>query len=308
MVSVSTVLAAYALFSFLVPQRFFPAGSLPITDGVTRLHYSAYTYYFSQFIPLLWVWMLRVRGSAARIAILFLSGLEIALVLLSGLRAAWIAMLLGLVVYLASRSARLAPVVGTIAVGLTALIMLGPQSVAERISMTAGSTDVGLTGRLDELQTVWLPLIQQHPFGLGTGTFSSSASLRWQPVFGPLNFQFAQNGVTHNGYLEVLAELGPGGFVAYIVLLAAALRKILKNRKVLRNGLTQGLNTVALAQLVSYCAIGFFTPVPILFPVNMYFYLFLGLIVVLPRIDNGLTQEPRATVLADPAAERVKGR
>jgi O-antigen ligase len=287
MMVVSAILSVYALFSFLVPQSFFPPGALAITDGATRLHYSSYTYYFSQLVPLFWLSLaLVVKDGVTRIMIAIASGIEVALVALSGLRAAWIALLISGLVFLVWRRKGLLPVAFALGIATSILLLIGPQDVINRIGVTGTAADLGFTGRLDELQTVWFPLIQQHPLGLGTGAFSSSASLHWQSVFGELDFAFTRNGVTHNGYLEVLGELGVVGFAIYLALLAAIVNQVLKNFRILKGTLTRGINTLALGVVLSYCVIGLFTPAPILFPVNVYFWLFAGVAAALPRIDQ----------------------
>jgi O-antigen ligase len=300
MAASGVVLAAYGLFSYLVPQSFFPANPesiLPsIADGATRLHYSGYTYFLAQFAPLLWLAaMLVFRKPSVRVLVTGASGLAIALVAISGLRAAWIALLITGATYFASRGQRRLSAVVALAASVLVVLLLGTDTLFSRVLVTGDPSNISFVGRIQEIQTVWIPLISQHPWGLGTGTFSSSASSSWQSVFGTMTFQFTQGGVTHNGYMEILGELGVIGFLIYLWLLAAVLVQTLRNGRALTSPLARGLNAVCLGQLLAYCAINFLTPAPILFPVNVYFFAFAGLAAALPHVEAEVTGAGAAT-------------
>ena len=286
----------YGLFAFLGPQDLFPYDPLStgnqIADGPTRLHFSPFTYFFVEVIPLLWLTATSMaRRRLVQFGVLAISALAIGLVALSQLRQAWLGLLAAVVVCAVWSRRRLAIAAAAFA-GLGAALLVSPDSIITRLVNTGSSNDIGFTGRVAEAQSVWLPLLSQHPFGLGTGTFSSSAAAYWQPILGSFTFAYTTRGVTHNGYFEVMAEVGILGFLVYLWLILAVFVQVFRNRKVLRDPLARSVNTVILAQLVVYCVINFFTPAAILFPVNAYFFIFAGIAAVLPHLDRGRVTDP----------------
>jgi O-antigen ligase len=301
-------LTGYGFFAFLVPQTFFPydptVNVIRIWDGTTRLHFSGYTYLLAQIMPMLWLAAHALAGSrVVRIALFAVSTLTAVLLALSELRAAWLAAAVATAVYLGWRGRHIVPAAIAVAGAIAIAVVVWPD-VLSRVSITGSRTDIGFTGRIYELQAFWFPLLSQHPWGLGTGTFSSSASASWQAITGSFTFSydsFGATGVTHNGFLEIFGELGVVGFAVYVWLIGAIAIEGFANFRRLRTPLERGLNAICLGQVASYCALNFFVPAPVLFPVNFYFFLSAGLIVALRNIAIAEGQSEH-----DPIADRLE--
>jgi O-antigen ligase len=229
------------------------------------------------------------------------SGTALALVAVGGLRSAWLAALATTAVFLTWRRPGIAATVAGVSIAVGVVVILGADFVFTRVAVTGASQDIGTTGRIQEIQSVWIPLVLSHPLGMGTGTFTSTASSAYQSILGPLSFSYLDKGVGHNGYFEAMAEFGVVGFVAYIWLIVAILGQLLRNRGLLRSELAIGVNSLALGVVISYCVMNFFTPALILFPANVYFFVCAGLAVALPRIDAASHHE------RDPASETPPG-
>jgi O-antigen ligase len=306
--AVMTVMIGYALFSFIAPAAFFPydpSGTGPqITDGFTRLHYGSFTVFFAQLAPVLWITAaLVVRRRWLKIILVVTSALALALVAVAGLREAWLEALAAAAVFITWRRPGIAATVLGVSVAVGAVLILGADFVFVRLALTGASQDVGTTGRLSEIQSVWIPLVLSHPLGLGTGTFTSTASSTYQSIVGPLNFTYLNKGVGHNGYFEATAEFGVLGGAAYIWLIVAILREFLGNRRRLRSQLALGVNALALGVVISYCVMNLFTPALITFPANVYFFVCAGLAAALPQIEAADPQRNQAALEPPPGLQ-----
>ena len=289
--SCGAILAAYAVFSFLAPQSTFPfdpqGTGTQITDGVTRLHFAAYTVFFATMLPVTW-WAAELLSGRriTRAALGLVAIVQVAVIVVSGLRATWVAAAAVAMVNVGANVRRLAVVPLLAVVALVAVVLVGgDNTLVSRVATTGSSGDIGFTGRLSELQNVWIPLISAHPLGLGTGTFTSTASSTWQSVVGTLQFSYLAKGVGHNGYLEILAEQGIIGFAAYLALIGTVFGVLLNNQGRLTRPVLKAVNRLALGQVIGYSLLNFLMPAPILFPVNVYFFVSAGLAVAVRRVE-----------------------
>jgi len=285
------VLAVYAVFSFLVPQSTFPFDPLgtgtQIVDGATRLHFAAYTVFFATMLPVTWWCGELVPGRRLlHLGLGLVAIVQIVVLLVSGLRAAWVAAAAVVLINIGANVRRIVVIPVLAVVALAAVVLVGgDNTLISRVATTGSSTDIGFTGRLSELQNVWIPLISAHPLGLGTGTFTSTASSTWQSVVGTLQFSYLAKGVGHNGYLEILAEQGIIGFAAYLALIGTVFGVLLNNERRLTRPVLKAVNRLALGQVIGYSLLNFLMPAPILFPVNVYFFVSAGLAVAVRRVE-----------------------
>jgi len=91
--------------------------------------------------------------------------------------------------------------------------------------LAAGKIESTSTGRLD----IWrysIEMIRDYPFGSGGGTYEKLSAQYIPAELMPYGYDYRSS---HNTYLKVLVELGPFGFIAFILVISANILILLKN-------------------------------------------------------------------------------
>lgn len=150
-------------------------------------------------------------------------GLLVLALSLTFVRSSWLALAVGLVVYAAAVRGRAAgKLVGVIAVCVFALVVAGgsnptTQAFTERVtSLGQLSEDESAQDRLDFTGEV-LPRAAEQPLGVGVGQAGLSVQLEEQDSEQSI-------GTPDNGYLALLYQLGPFGFLLVAIAMARCAR------------------------------------------------------------------------------------
>lgn len=256
-------------FSFLNPRGFAPN----IVAGA-----------IAPIVPLALAWT-TMQGRVRRAVLTGTALVLLAVIILTQSRGA----LLGLVVafgilsvWHVPRLIWLAPVVALVLV--LGLIYIGPAHLAEIVLVSDSNGSAG--GRL-ELWDRALRMFQDFPFtGIGLGTFESTV-LTLFPLL--QNNPGAPVPHAHNLYLEMGADFGVGGFVAFLGLVTAALGTAMQNVKRARTRFDSVLAIGLLAGYVTFLLHSVLDAVAVSTKVAVVIWMLLALIVAQART---LRREP----------------
>lgn len=214
--------------------------------------------YLVLLCPLALVAMAGGRRWLQRAGLLLLSG-TLAGIVLTQQRGAWVALLAQLVFWAAiglrgrwrPAAARRLVLGGALAVGLSALVVIGAGAALEQLWARAGDVESGLTPRL----AVWevaVELVSERPLlGWGLGAWVPAHDLARPHDGSPSRFR----GTSHNLYLHLAAERGVLGLASLALLAWAAgacLRRPAEGQETLALTLAVSLVGLAAYGLIQY--------------------------------------------------------
>lgn len=165
-------------------------------------------------VPIALVWTILQRGRALQFIAAALACVLVAVTLLTQSRGALLALTTACVLLPFLRSPRRLWLVPALLIPLVALVfVLGPSNVIE---MIMASDTQGSAGERVELWDRALRMMRDFPFtGIGLGLFESTVLALYPPFYSPPDAPLPH---AHNLYLEMGAEFGVGGLVAFFAL------------------------------------------------------------------------------------------
>jgi len=203
-------------------------------------------------LPLAFGWALEGRRGWERVYCLGCLLLGLAASMVAASRGGFLGLLVGLGIFVWHSRYR-ARAMTVVPAALAVFLILSPSSPLRRLLEPGHSDDQARDARL-ELWSAGLKMVQSHPlFGVGLGNFKSLVG-RYSGLGSELEL------ISHNGYLDVAAEVGLPGLAALLALIYYSVRtasrvrrQALKDRAVLLQqaalGVQAGLVGFAVALL-----------------------------------------------------------
>lgn len=223
-----------------------------VTDSgrvVTRIQgYFEHPNQFGGFVALLVplaVAALATRASPAWLRLLSAAALALAVpaLVLSFTRGAIIGIVIGSLVWLAVVRPRVA-VVLAVALGISAFTV-APDLLRERLTLEGHESEVTLRA---DIWNAALAIYGEHPvIGVGTGNFAEAYARLPSTLAGGSQRRLLHGGqlltpvAAQNLYLNVLAEMGTIGFIAFLALLIAAFQALYRGSRLRRDPLGRAI-------------------------------------------------------------------
>lgn len=205
-------------------------------------------------------------------------------------RTGWIGLVVGLVSLWLLKAVEKRRVVGSVGqlvlIGATLVLVSQPllayypdSAITQRVaSLTALTEESSYTGRVNSWPDVILPAIAANPFGYGVGSDNTTRNARFY---------------SHNGFFYIAIEMGVPALLLVLLILAGAIRSSFRTCLTMRDPMLRSIGLWVLACWASIMVMGTFGAFIEVYPVSLYLWFFLGLITVLPEIENehGATNE-----------------
>lgn len=224
-------------------------------QGIPRLHGSTAMYghpnSFSGFavgcLPYAVFLLMCVKGNLLKIALLALIACSIIIIVTTGSRTGYVAVVVGAIYFFLKLNTGKLKIIllSTLTFALT--INFVPIEYKERFqSIFTGEEKEGRSSdKRKEIIADALKIYAKYPLGIGVEAF---------PKVRKQMFGRYQN--THNLYLEVLTNIGPIGFLVFIIFITRIITTCIKNIKFVEKNLEKNLDTKLLINL-SKATIGF---------------------------------------------------
>lgn len=177
--------------------------------------------------------------------------------------------------------------VGLLAVGLFAVLLLGPAQVRGRAALSFSEADWSYQHRLVYAWNAVFTDIASNPLrGWGLGTTTGRGVYR-RLTGGATEYHGATGGSTDSGYANIALELGLPGLVAYLWLMSAVVVEGVRIYGRLSDprlkGWAAGITCFAGTVLVANAVASIYD----IFPAgNLYFWFLVGVLMSLPRLEQ----------------------
>lgn len=161
------------------------------------------------------------------------------------------------------------------------------QGIQDLINPTQAQT---MLFRLELWQEEVIPLMLASPWsGYGTGSAGEG-----------LGFYFENTKSTyiaaHNQFFKVIFEIGIPGLFVFIIILGLTFLMLLRNHRRLKEPFFVAFNAWAMAYLVAVLVAGVAGPILDAYPINLLFWMILGIATRLPRIQNSELTEKTTSI------------
>jgi hypothetical protein len=303
-------LGVYDLWKVQQPFGTFPPNRAgKIQPGYTQTHWSGSVH----LIPLGVILGMATLPSFSgwRKALIYVAVIPGVLGLLAaGSRAHWVAKGFALIV-ISVMGRRYGNVILLLAVALAGGLFVQHTAnvdVSDRALSTLDSQDVSAQRRENETSEHTIPFVLKHPVGVGTGSMTAVGAAK---VWSSSDVKLAMaNGIIHNGFLLVGIEIGWLGMFAWAWMLAEGLRASYLNARDSRDPYIRNLGLGLFGMMIWFTLMHFATPMMTAPLLSVVIWLPIGLIGLLPFLDEEASAEaeidaPAAPALAAPVGADV---
>ncbi|ADL51860.1 O-antigen ligase family protein [Clostridium cellulovorans] len=192
-------------------------------------------------------------------------------------RNSWLALVLGILILCIYYSWKF-----LIPLGIGGIIALSISTIRLRLTQFV---DPNINSGRIKIWTLTLKCFKEHPIlGVGAGNYEAvhKSYVARYPQYDPGEQIYH----THNVYLKMLSELGIVGFVTYVVGAFFILKKIFTVHNKLSGYYKDLMGGILISFITAYFVINMFDNVMVLPQIMNYFYLFLGIVYVIERLNK----------------------